>query len=101
MFAKWSACMRAFGYDYATPFAAGADKRWAATAAASPIEIQTAERDISCKLQTNLLGVEYAVQSAYEEVAIAHDAQSLDAVRDQVGREAAALPGLMKQYAGG
>jgi hypothetical protein len=100
VFARWSSCMRSYGYRYATPFDAGADPRWLSATAASPVEIQTAERDIDCKLRVNLLGVEYRVESGYENTAIAKNAAALADVANQLPAEAAAIDRLTAQYGG-
>jgi hypothetical protein len=97
-YAKWSSCMRAFGYRYATPYDAGGDPRWQTATAASPTEIQTTQHDITCKLRVNLLGVEYTVQSGYETTAIAKNAQALAPITASLGPEATAISHLMTQY---
>lgn len=91
VFAKWSACMRSYGYDYATPFLAAADSRWISSPQASAVEVQTAERDIACKLRTNVLGVEFAIVSDYQNSAIARNAQRMRAIKEQVAAEVAAI----------
>jgi hypothetical protein len=65
--AEWSACMRAAGYFYPTPFDAvtGAD-----SAASKAAEVQTAVTDVKCKQKVNLIGVWFTVESAYEQVLI-------------------------------
>jgi len=98
VFATWSSCMRAYGYHYATPFDATADPRWLSAKAASPAEIQTAERDIGCKLRVNLLGVEYRVESGYETTAIAKNTAALTDIANQLPTEAAAINHLMARY---
>jgi len=68
---KWSECMNSSGYQYASPVDA-----WMAyppvipgspTPAYEMDEQALAQADIQCKLQTNLVGIAVAVQSAYEQ----------------------------------
>jgi hypothetical protein len=49
---------------------AQADPRWSGTTA-SAIEIATANDDVACKVRVNLIGVEYAVVSDYQNAGIA------------------------------
>lgn len=71
--ARWSACMKADGYAYASPLDALADPRWVqqgapVTSASEPtrLEIQVAEADMACKQSTNLVGQAVAIETAYE-----------------------------------
>jgi hypothetical protein len=89
--ARWSACMRTYGYSYSTPFAAAGDPRWPQNGPVSAAEITAAEHDLACKQQVNLLGVEFAIESDYENVDIASHSQAMSAVKTQVESEAAAL----------
>jgi hypothetical protein len=97
--AKWSSCMASFGYHFNSPLSALGQSRWASAATAGRAEIQTAERDVTCKLRVNLLGVEYSVQSGYEQAAIAENSQAMAIAKAQLDTEAAGLNQLMKQYA--
>jgi hypothetical protein len=97
VFAAWAACMDSYGYHYDSPFTAAADRRWAG-ATASSLEIRTAEDDITCKLRVNLLGVEYAVVSDYQNADIAKNAQALEPVKTQIAQETEALRHLMTRY---
>jgi hypothetical protein len=96
VFAKWSACMRAHGYDYANPFQppAVANQSRPPTQA----EIQTAVTDVGCKLKTNLLGVTYAVQSDYQNQLINQNAPQLAQIKAQVQQQAKALVSLAEKY---
>jgi hypothetical protein len=86
VFKQWSACMHAKGYDYAVPYDAGNDRRWA-TSAPSAVEIQVATADVTCKRQTNLVGVWYAVDSALQTSMIDTQQQQFAAVRDGIAQE--------------
>lgn len=74
----WSQCMKTKGYTYADPEAAYSDARWR-TSAASATEIRTAVADVACKQQTNLVGVWFAVESAYENTRMAQQSTDLAA----------------------
>ena len=97
-FKKWSACMLSYGYHYSTPFTAAGDQRWSTAATANPLEIRTAERDVSCKLRVNLLNVEFAVVSDYQQAALARNASALAAAKVQLAGESSALSRLMSRY---
>jgi hypothetical protein len=99
VFARWSACMRSNGYSYRTPFDANGDRRWSTSAPPGALEIQIAEHDVSCKLLVNLLGVEFAVESDYENADIATNAAAMAAVKTEVADEAASIARTMAQYA--
>ncbi|MEV5510120.1 hypothetical protein [Streptomyces orinoci] len=75
-FTAWSACMKTAGYSYASPMDAYNDPRWRGSPTAGPQEIATAQADIACKRQTNLIGTWYAVDAAYQQQQIqAHQAE--------------------------
>lgn len=95
VFARWSACMREYGDHYATPFAAAADPRWTRNTSASRLEIQTAEHDIGCKLRVNVLGVEFAVVSRYQDQAITARAPAFAEAKKLIASEARGLRRLM------
>jgi hypothetical protein len=69
--ASWSACMQQAGYRYADPLAAAGDPAF--TAPPSATQIAVALADIACKAKTNLVGVWFTVDSAYERRAIDAD----------------------------
>lgn len=95
VFARWSACMRSYGNHYATPFTAAGDPRWARSTTPSRLEIQTAEHDIGCKLRVNVLGVEFAVVSRYQDQAITAHAAAFAQARKVIVSEALGLRRLM------
>ncbi|HEY3869265.1 MAG TPA: hypothetical protein VGM10_12975 [Actinocrinis sp.] len=98
VFARWSACMSAHGYSYATPIDAGADPRWSSPGPAGAAQIQTAEQDLACKQQVNVIGVEVAVESDYENTAIAQNAQAMSQAKAEVESTGAALAHAMSEY---
>lgn len=95
VFARWSACMRGYGDHYATPFTAAADPRWTRSATPSRLEIQIAEHDIGCKLRVNVLGVEFAVVSRYQDQAITARAAAFAQARKIIASDALGLRRLM------
>ncbi len=98
VFAAWSACMRVLGYRYATPFAAAEDPRWNMAVPASLGEIATAKADVACKMRVNVLGVEFAVESDYENAAIAADAGTLAQTKAEDASQARGLSRLLDKY---
>lgn len=78
--ARWSTCMKAKGFDYATPDSAVGDPGFA-TSAVTKVEISTAKADIVCKEQTNLVGIWAAVEMAYQQRIIAANQSALAALR--------------------
>ncbi|MEV5505595.1 hypothetical protein [Streptomyces orinoci] len=75
-FAAWSGCMKTAGYAYASPIDAYNDPHWSASPTAEQQEIATAQADITCKRRTNLIGIWYAVDAAYQQQQIeAHQAE--------------------------
>lgn len=96
VFAKWSVCMADDGDHYATPYAAAGDPRWRKV---TRLEIQTAEHDVACKRQVNLLGVEFAVNADYQNAAIAKNTVALSQLKDQLASQLANLHYLMTKYA--
>jgi hypothetical protein len=96
VFARWSACMSAHGDHYSSPFKAAADPRWASTTP-SAVEIATAKYDVACKVQVNLIGVEYAVVSDYQNAGIALNASAMESIKSAVSKEANVADQLMNK----
>lgn len=87
--AAWSHCMASKGYHFANPF----DAARAVTAnppksvsqiTHTPAEIDQARADIDCKLSTNLMGTDLAVQVAYDKRYIDSHAVALTQYRTQL-----------------
>jgi hypothetical protein len=92
--AAWSACMKQTGLHYADPLGAAADPEFSGPP--SPREIQVALADIRCKTVTNLVGVWFAVEAAYQQRAIDADSARFAAARAAIeaqDRAAAAVAG--------
>jgi hypothetical protein len=79
---KWSDCMRGKGYNFDT-VKSPHDKfvNAGSVGPATPEEKATAVADVQCKIQTNLVGVAVAVQSAYDEQYIDSHREALAAWR--------------------
>ncbi|WP_328953274.1 hypothetical protein [Kitasatospora purpeofusca] len=83
VFRKWSSCMKANGFDYETPTAAANDPAWHSPAP-SATELATAAADVRCKRENNVVGVWFAVESAYEEREIEEKLPELTRVRESI-----------------
>lgn len=79
--ARWSACMKEQGFDYATP----KDAQSAAFDYTSPMpereRMTLAKADVECKVSTNLVGVAVAVETAYQNRYIASHQLQLEQMR--------------------
>lgn len=81
----WSSCMSKRGFDYPDPVSAEFDPRWGAGASdVSAEQIATATADMDCKAETNLVGIELAVQSAYDQEYIDSHREALDHMADVI-----------------
>jgi hypothetical protein len=78
---QWSACMADRGFQYATPIDAINSHYMNPS---TPEAISVAVADIQCKLETNLVGVVVAVQSAYDQQYIDAHRDKLVAVQNQI-----------------
>jgi hypothetical protein len=76
----WSACMARQNYHYTDPLAAMADPAFL-RGAPTPEQITVAETDIRCKAETNVIGVWFTVESAYQRRAIDHDSAAFATAR--------------------
>ncbi|MEU2560993.1 hypothetical protein ABZ626_16910 [Streptomyces longispororuber] len=96
---KWAACMREKGFTYRNPAAAVDDSRWDLESAAPTHEETTvAKADVTCKLRTNVLGVNFAVESDLQISAVAEHKDTLDSLREQRQEVSRRLPGLLRRY---
>jgi len=75
----WSACMKDKGYHIADPISAVSVVNL--NGPVTPAEIQQAVTDVACKQTVGLIGVWFAVESAYQRRLIEQNSQQLDAVR--------------------
>jgi hypothetical protein len=82
VFQAWSSCVARSGYRYADPLAAAADPAF--TGPADQHQLDVAAADIACKASTNLVGVWFTVEAAYEARAIAADPDGFAATRSAI-----------------
>lgn len=80
VFGAWSRCMQRYGYDYADPTRAPGRSPRYRTESAGPAEIALARRDVSCKGETNVVGVWSAVDAAYQRRAMEEKQSELAAI---------------------
>ncbi|MEV6684313.1 hypothetical protein AB0N28_03040 [Streptomyces sp. NPDC051130] len=97
VFRQWSQCMKESGFSYPDPVAALGDKTWWDSPGPTPHEIQVATADAACRHRTNLVGVWYSVDFAYQQQAIAENATAMAQIKTdlqaQVKAATAALNG--------
>jgi hypothetical protein len=87
--AAWSKCMATAGYHYAGPLDTIGDPRFTEAQSVSDAQLRVARADLLCKQRTNLVGVWFTVDSAYENAAIAADAAAYRSVKAALDRERA------------
>ncbi|WP_409240564.1 hypothetical protein [Streptomyces sp. PA5.6] len=96
---KWAECMRERGFTYRDPAAAVDDPRWdLQNTAHTRGERTVARTDVDCKLRTNVLGVNFAVESELQNAAVSEHTDELNALRAQRDAESRRLPGLLHRY---
>ncbi|MFJ3793985.1 hypothetical protein [Kitasatospora sp. NPDC090091] len=91
----WSTCMAQKGFAYAKPMDAPNDPRFSGPSS-TPVEISTALADIDCRTQTNLIGIWYAAETAYQNALVEKNATALAAAKqakDAALKQAAAVMG--------
>lgn len=79
VFAQWARCMRKHGHRYNDPMEANNDRRFKTTAPSEP-EIATAVADVACKHAVNVVGVWYAVETAYQRHVVSVGGAGLAAI---------------------
>nr|BFE72341.1 hypothetical protein GCM10020092_056420 [Actinoplanes digitatis] len=90
----WSACMKQQGYAFKTPFDAAASAK-IDTPAPSTVEIKTAVADVTCKRKTNLVGVFYGVERAYQNAAIQRNIEQLNRLKAEIEQVVKAAAGAL------
>ncbi|WP_147449612.1 hypothetical protein [Actinomadura pelletieri] len=96
VFQSWSTCMKERGYSYENPFKALGDKRWTREGnRPGKAHVETALADIDCKKKTNLIGVEYAIESEYQNTEIDRHAEELASIRKTLMQQLKAIEKLM------
>ncbi len=81
----WSECMAKRGHTYASVWEPN-DKGWPDPPGAS--EIATATADVACKRETNLVGIWYTVEKAYQQRTIDRNAEALAVVKEHLRAQA-------------
>jgi hypothetical protein len=96
VFQSWSACMLAKGFHYATPLDAVNDKAFSGPAS-SPAELQTAQADVACKQQDNVVGVWFAAEVDRQHALMAPHAGELKTIKIQMGDQAAVIADVLRR----
>jgi hypothetical protein len=94
VFKAWSQCMDKTGYRYADPMAVMGDPAFDTDPAAAR-EIAIALADIRCKEQTNVVGVWFTVESAYQQREITANRAGYQAIRSAISARDAFASGLI------
>jgi hypothetical protein len=81
---RWSECMAKQGHTAVDPMDAREDLGIADNALSSPAAITAAKADVACKQKVNLVGVYFAVQSAYQNRQINKNAETLNLAKQQL-----------------
>lgn len=81
---RWSDCMARSGHTATDPMNAATELGIADDALASPTAITAAKADVGCKKEVNLVGVYFAVQSAYQNRLTDKNAETLDLAKKQL-----------------
>ncbi|MCX4906908.1 hypothetical protein [Streptomyces sp. NBC_00878] len=92
---EWSACMAKRGFHYADPFEATRDPRF--RGALSAAEISTATADVSCKRETNLVGVWSTVESSFQRSLVKKHHDKLQRLRRANQTESAAARTVLRR----
>ncbi|GAA1982978.1 hypothetical protein GCM10009838_50750 [Catenulispora subtropica] len=82
-FKTWSTCMKQAGYSFAKP----ADAQNASTGMSDKDQITMAGVDFQCRQRQNLVGLEVAVDAAYQKALIDKNAEALANVKQSIGIE--------------
>ncbi|MER8182378.1 hypothetical protein [Kitasatospora sp. NPDC094015] len=69
-FEAWSGCMKNRGYSYADPMESIGDRRFLGDSP-TPLELQVATADVTCKQQVDLIGTWFAAEASLQKESIA------------------------------
>ncbi len=97
VYRAWSACMAALGYKYKDVFDPVDNGGFGAAGQPTELEINTAVADVGCKQQNNVVGTMFAVESAYQDVLVQQNLETLTQTKralDAAVRKAAELLGI-------
>ncbi|MFJ1979185.1 hypothetical protein [Streptomyces albogriseolus] len=81
---RWSQCMAKAGYTVSDPMKAAKQLGLTGTELSSPRAVTAAKADVRCKQQVNLVGVRFAVTTAYQQQLIEQQAETLALVKEQL-----------------
>ncbi|MFI2208008.1 hypothetical protein ACH47Z_46885 [Streptomyces sp. NPDC020192] len=94
VFKAWTACMKTVGYHEADPMRV--PEGFPGSGTPSSAEIAEAQADVSCKARTNMAGIWFAVESEYQNAAIAENAKQLSGVKSALKKEVVNLQRLLR-----
>ncbi|MCP3822400.1 hypothetical protein NLX86_31235 [Streptomyces sp. A3M-1-3] len=83
VFNQWSQCMKESGYSAASPLGAAEKLGFQNQELSSPAAVTAAKTDVACKEKVNLVGVAFAVESAYQRGLIEKNAETLKLAKAQ------------------
>ncbi|MFI9272750.1 hypothetical protein ACIGXM_18800 [Kitasatospora sp. NPDC052896] len=95
VFQEWSACMAAKGFHYATPMDAVNDPAFAGPTPGRN-EQQTAEADVACKQQENVVGVWFTAEVDRQHALMAQHSGELQTIKVQMAGQAAVVDDLLR-----
>lgn len=81
---NWSGCMARKGHTVSDPMKATTELGLSQDTLSSPAAITAAKADVACKKEAGLIGVYFAVQSAYQNRLIDKNAETLDLAKKQL-----------------
>lgn len=81
---RWSECMAKAGYTVTDPMKAAKEIGIAGSELSGPRAVTAAKADVRCKEQVNLVGVHYAVTTAYQRQLIEQHAETLALAKEQL-----------------
>jgi hypothetical protein len=93
-FRAWSACMRRAGYDYASPLTVTGDPQFVGSRPGHH-EIAIARADVRCKASTNVIGIWFTVESAYQDAWIRQHAVAMRSCRNALAAQIRAASALV------
>ncbi|MFJ6480957.1 hypothetical protein ACIQK6_12660 [Streptomyces sp. NPDC091682] len=81
---RWSECMSKVGYRATDPMQATKELGIAGTELSGPKAVAAAKADVQCKQEVNLVGVHYAVTTAYQRQLAEKHVETLALVKEQL-----------------
>lgn len=81
---RWSQCMAKAGYKVTSPLQATKELGFSGGTLSSPAAVTTAKADVRCKQEVNLIGVYYAVTTAYQQQRTEKNGETLALAKEQL-----------------